>query len=317
MKMKKELVDEQALLTTGFEFILSALSHLKEETDHFALKVVLIHLTVGIELVLKERLRRDHWTLVVDRLSDVTIDRYKTGDFRSADFGACISRLEEICEVDLNEEKNILKELRAKRNLLEHFGQIGSIEAVRALTVKALSLTFDFISRELETNLNEEQIELRHEIRVALKEVKDLVDERFNKIQEEFKDQKQLFETCPTCHMRAAIFKDDDNEDYGIWCCKFCNDELISYDMAENYVSNILEDSCDNIVECPSCGEETLVIDHSKREFESLCFNCLCGWSIKDLVRCDQCGSIFDSKASDGLSICDSCFEGIINDDRK
>ena len=61
---------EYTLLENGLDFISSALKHLKNQPTKRELKYAVLHLSAGIELILKERLKREHWSLVFDKPAD-------------------------------------------------------------------------------------------------------------------------------------------------------------------------------------------------------------------------------------------------------
>ena len=58
-----------SMLENGLDFIRSGLKSIASPQSKFDLKYAVLHLSAGIELVLKDRLRREDWTLIFD---DVT-----------------------------------------------------------------------------------------------------------------------------------------------------------------------------------------------------------------------------------------------------
>jgi len=58
----------------------------EKKIDHKRIKYAVLHLFAGIELVLKERLRREHWSLIfekTDKANKLSLDK---GDFVSVNF---------------------------------------------------------------------------------------------------------------------------------------------------------------------------------------------------------------------------------------
>src|SRR2546427_574678 len=74
----------------------------------------------GIELVFKERLHHEHWSLVFESVNKADKATYDSGDFTSVGFDACVERLRGICGVDIApRDFAALKSLQKKRGRLE------------------------------------------------------------------------------------------------------------------------------------------------------------------------------------------------------
>src|SRR5438309_32031 len=171
--MSKEREVKFTLLENGLDFIHSALDHLKAGSTKQDLKYAVLHLSAGIELVLKERLRREHWSLVFEDTDKANIPAYDTGDFTSATLASCFIRLRGICGVDLKErEQQELLSFRRKRNRLEHFNILDSIEAIVASSARVLEILLVFVNEELEPNrVSDEEAVLIRKIRARLGEL--------------------------------------------------------------------------------------------------------------------------------------------------
>src|SRR5450759_2719762 len=90
-----------SMLENGLDFILSGLKYIGSPSSKFALKYAVLHLSAGIELVLKDRLRREDWTQIFVKPEDATEEKLKSGNFKSVNLYQCLERLEEHCPVDL------------------------------------------------------------------------------------------------------------------------------------------------------------------------------------------------------------------------
>jgi len=53
-----------------------------------------LHLSAGIELVLKDRLFREDWTQIFFKPEDATPEKYRSGNFKSVGLDDCLKRLE-------------------------------------------------------------------------------------------------------------------------------------------------------------------------------------------------------------------------------
>ena len=111
------------------------------------LKQAIILTAHATELLLKERLRRIHPSLVWE-----DVDRYQKLDARTVGVDKAISRLSQIGGISLSEkDKKIVKSLRNTRNAIEHFGwQTTRIEA-NVIVGQGLSFAIAFAAAELET----------------------------------------------------------------------------------------------------------------------------------------------------------------------
>ncbi len=139
------------VLENGLDFIYTALNHLKGEPKPRAIKYAVLHLSAGVELILKDRLRREHWSLVFDDVDKADLETYLSGDFISVNLKTSIQRLTKICDVDISsDEQRSLFNLRKSRNKLEHFASVDSSTALKASSSGVLSFTLDFISDEID-----------------------------------------------------------------------------------------------------------------------------------------------------------------------
>jgi len=91
-------------LENGLDFILRALGYLADDpTTKQDLKYAVLHSHSGVELILKERLRREHWSLVFEKPEEASKEKYESGKFISVQWKTCLNRLHEICEVEIDE----------------------------------------------------------------------------------------------------------------------------------------------------------------------------------------------------------------------
>ncbi len=108
------------LLTNGLCFLLQAIEHFKcgESNKHSTdreLKYATLHLYSGISLILKERLGREHWSLLFAKVSEADKQSLMSGGLYSVDFKECQNRLSRIVSVEFTkEQKHVLCLLRKK-----------------------------------------------------------------------------------------------------------------------------------------------------------------------------------------------------------
>ena len=106
------------MLENGLDFILNAAEKLvtaensrdKIEKEK-AYKYSLLHLSAGIELLMKSRLYIENWTYIVADIDKIDRKKFEVGDFVSVDYARCIERLKKLCGIEiLDDDKQALLE---------------------------------------------------------------------------------------------------------------------------------------------------------------------------------------------------------------
>src|SRR5580704_16646195 len=157
-----------SMLENGLDFIRSGLKHIAAPVSKFDLKYAVLHLSAGIELVLKDRLMREDWTQIFVKPGDATEEKLKSGNFKSVNLYECLERLEEHCLVDLP-DKALLVSFKNQRNPIEHYALNLSKEALEASSAIVLGALIDFIGEAYEEDdLSTDESELLQRIRTGL-----------------------------------------------------------------------------------------------------------------------------------------------------
>lgn len=306
---KPKRVDEQVhftLLENGLDFVWSAVHHLSTAASKRELKYALLHLVSGIELILKERLRREDWRLLFQKPEEARESQYKSGNFFSVNFDILIDRLQGECSVELSDEElQALRTVRRQRNRFEHFAADASAEAVIAATTEALSVIVDFIRRELDNDHSEREHALLAEIRGKLTELAAFVETRLKNIAGALDDAYAVL-PCSVCR-QDALTVDDGVE------CVFCGYKADGGNAADDYVANTMgidrfrfekDGGVWPVGICPSCGWQACV-DANEAGF--MCFGCGLRRDAGDLTECGRCTRYIER--DNDIGICDSCFE--------
>lgn len=306
-----------ALLTNGLDFIESAVGNLSGSPTQHELKYATLHLAAGIELVLKERLLREHWTLVFSRPEQASRENYKVGKFQSVTVDDCIKRLANIGGVIITQDhQNRLSDLRDKRNRLEHFGIVESAEAFKASTAQALSIIIDFIDSYLVVGLfNTEDAGRLNNVREQLREFKQFIAERWKVIKTSVGELAFPL-TCPCCGQKALSVDESVR-------CLFCGYSDEPQDALKRFVSEVVGQSLKDIASgesvvsiCPECELESLVDcgrDGNTDSNRFICFNCRSIWKDDELDSCPRCGLFYHE--SDGQGVCHICWADIMSKD--
>lgn len=310
-----------SMLENGLDFIISGLKHIAAPVSKFDLKYAVLHLSAGIELMLKDRLRREDWTQIFVKPEDATEEKLKSGNFKSVNLYQCLERLEEHCPVDLP-DKALLLSFKDQRNPIEHFELNHSKEALEASSAVVLGALIDFIGDAYEEDdLSTEESELLQQIRTGLAEFRRFTVERMTDIQPLLQDHKKHYGqivVCPSC-MQDALMADCDVR------CAFCGYAATAEDAAELYIANTLgtsryycikEGETYPLRNCPNCDNEALVFEEGYTETNGVCFGCGETPSPGEYVFCDQCQELCREEDRSG-GMCPECLNAYLSADHR
>jgi hypothetical protein len=302
-----------SVLENGLDFLFSAVSHLAGSPSERDLKYALLHLAAGIELILKDRLRREHWTLVFNDVNKADRKAYADCDFASVDLSSCLRRLESVCGVSIDEaHRQAILNLKAKRNRFEHFASVDSIEAIKALAARVLEFAVDFASSQFdEEGLQTLELELLNGIRSKLPEFGEFVARRMAAIQPDLRLVEHPPVACPACTQEAIVIE--------AGCtCRFCGYSADGEAAAAQYTRSIFGIGWKHIADggrnpvhgCPECWSESLVdIGSLRGDYEGvrmICLNCGLTWDWDDIGFCARCGAPF-ATGPDRALLCANC----------
>jgi hypothetical protein len=198
------------LLENGLDFIASGLNHIARSDSKSDLKYGVLHLSSGIELVLKARLQQEDWKLLFSNPDKADESRYKAGNFWSIGLDDCLLRLEEECGIGISEEGiEKLGAIRVRRNRLEHFAIVDTKSAIESVAAQALGVVLDFIGEAFEgIMLSEQENKLLLRVRERLKEFDTFTKERLAEIFADSNPRKEeltdLLE-CPCCLHKTLV----------------------------------------------------------------------------------------------------------------
>jgi hypothetical protein len=204
------------LLENGLDFLASTVEHLSGEPTQRDLKYALLHLASGVELVLKERLRRNDPAQLYQRPETFDAADFAAGNFRSANAADTVKRLVDLGVAISDAERTQLHLLRDKRNRVEHFGLDDSAEAVSAMTARTLGFALDFIAAELDpASLSSEAADELQGIREALPKLQAFVADRWKRIADDVWSETTAVVACVACGEEASVLDDGPR-------CRFC-----------------------------------------------------------------------------------------------
>jgi len=105
------------ILSNAFDFLERAIGQFAAEP-----KYSIINFCSAIELFLKSKLLKEHWSLVVAHKTMPDLKDFNKGDFRSEDFKDLIPKIRKVFNEDISSDiENCFKNLANNRNRMIHF----------------------------------------------------------------------------------------------------------------------------------------------------------------------------------------------------
>lgn len=341
--MEKEKI-EFDLLTNGFDFILSAIkSVVNSKDEETLLKYAILNISAGKELIFKERLSKEHWSLIFEKIDNADNSKIIQGDFISVNSNTCLKRLENIAQIKFTQkDKALLEKLRKKRNKIEHFDVNEHPEALKSFLSKILVLIINFIDVELSVDeFSKVQQKYYKEIRIKSSEFENFVKLKFAQLSDRIKNEPWLHE-CSHCLQKTVCVDKKDNELRCLFCnqvdesimisCPECKNKSLLLDgwnmkiyclncnysddpekITDNYLEKILNyyshsaymDGDDSMKTlCFECGNHTII----KEDTNYICLTCHNTWDEKSVANCNSCGELSHYNPDlDCLSECKNC----------
>lgn len=317
-----------ALVDSGLDFLQRAVEEMTgDQPDN---KYAALHLFSAIEVLIKARLIREHWTLACTKVDGATIAGLKNGDTHTVDPDAGLIRLKTTVGLDIpKEQESKVNVLRKLRNRFAHFAIVTTKGKTDIAIRSALGGGLDFAIWFLETYTRpvapkaeadlidaclEELAKVLHELEAYLAERLETIKPKLAKF--------DVLLDCPNCLQPALTLTDDEPPK-----CLLCWWEAEGEDSADSYMYNVLNESEYTIIKdggiwpvrtCPNCEQHAMVIGVdliSNRpgvslagEFACVCFSCSFEARAGDVDQCSYCGEWM--LATDGL-VCFDCAQNL------
>ncbi|MDX2554742.1 hypothetical protein [Streptomyces stelliscabiei] len=300
----------------GMDFLLSAFEHLSQndgEPDARDLKYAVLHLQAAVEVLLKARLIREHWSLVFNDPGKAKKSDYDLGSFTSCGVQAAIDRLNNIVSLDISKDQALaVRALAATRNALTHLGHTGSAFAVESQAALVLDFLITFIIDHLQPVLTSELAYVENkmeELGGELRNVKALVRERSQRLETELKPLAGRTVQCAECQQWTLVLGSREQELRCRFCLAALSPSAFAAWYAESYTSSFYDaDAPHPIRACPDCNACTVVfgavVSENRRANVDICFGCgkdYTGWVTcgpdcdclvppgQDTLRCPHC----------------------------
>ena len=301
------------LLENGLCFIFQSIKHFEQsEKDESNREKELKYSTIflGIHLILKERLNKEHWSLLFSDTNKADKKFLKSGNFHGVNFLDCQTRLSGIVSIKLTRsQKRMLSSLKEKRNKLEHFFEEESLVSFKSVLAISLNFIIDFIDKYLDPNSSikkEEYKKIYEQIKNQCFSLKTFREQRLLSIKPELKKQEVIL-YCSECNNNSMI--PIDSKVMGVKCL-FC---LRFFD--SNKYNELFEDL--NIISpkdyysisntfCYECEAENSLVETKNNKYF-----CLCCHQSSKVDYCNSCGVTYSKVGDDEEDdiFCPNCWD--------
>jgi hypothetical protein len=188
----------------------SAVDHLANGRDR-DLRYAALHLNAAIETLLKARLAREHWTLVVENVNQASRIKYETGNIHSVSITTAMTRLRNVVDSQISEEEiKCISKVEKLRNSVAHFALYEeNPRRTEATVARGLDVLLHLIDREFLPTADSAERALVERtlafVRVQLGKIQVLIRERMNTLRPALADAPYPVLICPECGQPAYV----------------------------------------------------------------------------------------------------------------
>jgi hypothetical protein len=278
----------KSLAENGIDFLKKSVADIKKSP-----KYSVINFCSAVEIFLKARLIREHWSLILVKPELADAIKFRAGDFISVSMEEAIRRLDNICNEKISlETREAFKATRNHRNKLVHFFHPGYANASRTNIEQIVAEVCRawFYLHQLLTNQWSDHFGAYHEqvgkLDIKMHQLRQFLKAKFQALEPKIRIETASgyqFEKCEVCTFMAARIDE-------IWeplyesKCKVCNAEkrFLFFD-------------------CPRCKQHISVEDMGEGE----CVKCRFEVDINYLL--DTFGELQDPKELSTHAYCSEC----------
>ncbi len=212
-------------------------------------KYSVIHFCASVEMLLKARLMREHWSLIVSKPDQANLAKFMAGDFISVTLEDCRARIRDVAGEDIGDDSyGSFRALANHRNKMVHFfhPEMDSDEKAKAQIVAEHCRSWFHLHRLLsrwDNYFHDFSSEIAHADR-AMRGHRNYLSAKFKALKNELEAARKAGNTpkaCSACGFKAAIPDDLDDQIASLRC--------LVCDHAETQVE----------LECPHCGESIVI----------------------------------------------------------
>jgi hypothetical protein len=319
----------QSLTKSAFEFLENAIAEFEHST-----KFSTVNFAIAIELFLKARLMREHWSLLLDKPDQGDKTDFFKGEARTVSPDQTMERLKRIAGVAIPAHfREAFLKIASHRNKMVHFVHADDREDDNATAQIAAEQCAGWLSLRVLLESWPEFSEFENDIwRVghAMERHRAFLEAKFDSkadVLKEHRDAGKRVGSCPSCKFEAVRIEPPHGAISSGSCvvCWYAGSEIelacINVDCAQPIQFNSYEGAPN---ECPLCAtaiDEAFLTEaldtgegvHQDNYFDHININCSqctgyhTGVEHHDLYVCVRC---LDS--SEVMEVCDYCGEGQI-----
>lgn len=299
------------LTQSAFDFLERSVNEIKDHP-----KYAVIHFATAVELLLKARLMREHWSLAVEQVSKAEVNEFLQGRCKTVAPAEAVKRLSKICGENISADAaNQFGKLSAHRNRMIHFyheagAEDASPELIQEI-VKEQCLTWYFLERLLgqwgdQFDEFDEQIKQTH---WRMRKLREFLQVAFDQLKPQIDAEKKagaVFKECSGCGCESAKLSEETDVLYEKHCL-VCN-------LTERFLEIPCPEECGKTVHveegqhgekfhCVGCGCEL-----TKDDFESVLDTGVYDPAEYVQMNCAHCMSLGSVVEHHDRYICLECF---------
>lgn len=229
----------------------NAFDFLERGIDEFdkSPKYSVIHFCAAVEMLLKARLMKEHWSLIVSRPEQANLAKFMAGDFTSVTLEEARARIRDVAGEDIGDEAyGSFRALANHRNKMVHFfhAEMDGDDKAKAQIVAEQCRSWFHLHRLLnrwDSYFRDFGDEIARADR-AMKAHRKYLSAKFKALRTELDAARKVGSApraCSACGFKAAV-PDDLDDQIASLRCMVC-------DHAETQVE----------VDCPHCGEPVVI----------------------------------------------------------
>ena len=194
---------EKALVDNAFLF-------LQESTENIEKPIIgITQLSTAVELLLKARLMREHWTLLVEDKPIPSLDKFLNGNFKSIRASLIIDLLEKVIDYKFSDDaKEELGGLFKEKNSTVHwyrpiYDNVGEQIRLAQHQCRAWHYLKDFLEKEFIKKYEDLNVRIR-ESEKSMQKSKLYLEDKFNRlVRKKALNPLFAYSTCEACGYQA------------------------------------------------------------------------------------------------------------------
>lgn len=304
-----------SLVRNAFCFLQKAIQEFEESPKYSA-----IHFCAAVELLMKARLMREHWSLIVSRPDQADIKKFKTGDFKSVSLVEARERLQNVAGENIpGEVFSSFQKLAQHRNKVIHFFHEGieDDEKEKAQIVAEQCRAWFHLHRLL-GRWNRYFSDFNTEIAAAndsMKQHRQYLSAKFAALKLELDELAKKgvhLQPCGVCDFEAAIPDEDGDEQIAFVNCRVCDHADTQVTITCPHCDQLEVISGEGFATCSSDSSKSIEPDHLVAALadEGAMFSALKdGDDSWELASCGHCDG-YQTVVRRGIGyFCTGCFE--------